>query len=316
MPGVELAVDEVGVYVTKNFVTVQNLNVQYTGTNSFMFHAMNNGIARDNTFSWAGGGNENGDYVRFGNAVDVQLTSSNILIERNFIQQAFDGDLAIEPLGGTVTNVTMRNNIMVNGTQGLAQLFTGAQIDQIFLYNNTGWNATGWSESQRWGAGPTWTSEAGQRYGVFPGVSPTPTNVSIRNNAFTDLGTSCSIVGTGGIRTMWQGIGPGGIAPYDYNHWHGGPAGVPRYCGSPTIPPIGNVPISTWAAGDTPNEEVHGSVSGVDPLFTDTTINNFTPQASSTLRSTGTNLYSLGVVLDFNRLPRPTSGNFTKGAIQ
>jgi len=311
MPGLELAVDTVVLYpLNRSYNTFQNLEVKYGGASGAIVIQSSHIIIRDMAISWIGGGNVNGDNVRFGDCIDIELTGTDYLFERNLLVQCYDSGLTVQPLtsGSPVSNITWRNNIIQNGTQGsLAILTFGASITTLSVYNNTIYNLVGWSEGQRWGAGGA--SEDNQRFGVFHGggATPIPTAYNSFNNAFAGLGTSCSINAGGFPYTLWQGAGN---MLFDYNLWSRQNGTATIYCSSG-----GNQNIATWAPGDTPPQEVHGIIDS-SPQFTNPGAGNFTPVAGSPLINTGTNLFGSGVVWDYNRLPRPTSGNFTIGAIQ
>ncbi|MGH6836336.1 MAG: hypothetical protein ACREC9_12490, partial [Methylocella sp.] len=311
MPGLELAINKTGAFfVNSAFVTVQNLALRYAASSGLMAEQTNSFTARDLTISYVGGGNINGAGVRGGNAADIILSGNNIVYERILAYECYDGGLTIQPLASNalVTNVTYRNNVIANTTQGIFQIITrGAALSNISIYNNTGYNAPSWSEGQRWGAGGS--SEDGQQYGMYHNgaASPAPANYNNFNNVYAGLGTSCSIRGSGAL-TDWSGSGN---MLLDYNLWSRLNGTAPLYCAVPSP----NQNLSAWAAGENPPQEAHGQI-GVDPMFVDASAQNFAPAAGSPLLNAGTNLHGAGVVLDFNHNPRPSSGPFTVGAIQ
>lgn len=191
----------------------------------------------------------------------------------------------------------------------------GAQLTNISVHNNTCYNpATNWSEGQRWGAGGA--SEDGQQIGTLHSgaASPIPSNLNYFNNVFDQIGL-CGIehpsAGTP-AGSQWQGAGN---MAFDYNLYRRISGATPTIC--LVSPGAGNPTIATWAASDqTPAQEVHGLLTGLDPKFTDPANGNFTPQAGSPLLAAGTNLSGSGVVWDINHKPRPASGAITIGAIQ
>jgi hypothetical protein len=307
---IELAINKVGFIPTnQHYVTIQNIAISNFAGTAMNFLQSDHVTARDMTISWIGGGNLNGDNVRYGDALDIELTSSNHMFERNFVSQCYDSGPSIQPIvsGDTISNVTFRNNIIEHGTQGSISLITsGNAITNTAFYNNTVYNVVGWSENQRWNnSGQT---ESNQRFGLYhSGSSPAPTNYLNENNAYTFLGSSCSINGTAGGYYDWTAAGKMLI---DYNLWSRQDGTAPVYCQDGT----NSETLQLWSNGSS-FQEKHGLI-GTAPSFTDPTNNNFTPLAGSPLRNAGTNLYSAGVVWDFNRLPRPAAGNFTMGAIQ
>lgn len=312
MTGLELAVDKVVAYFNnKSNITIQNMILQYGAGSGLMFHQASNMIARDLTISWCGGGNDGGKDLRAGNGADIQLVSSNCLIERCLIQQCYDCGLTIQPLVSDqpISDITFRNNIITNATQGLVQIISsGATITNVSVYNNTGYNTPSWSENQRWGAGGT--DESGERFGLYHSDSggSTMTNYNNFNNVYAGLGSSCSIRHPIPA-TTWQGSGN---MLLDYNLWSRSDTTSPIVC---VVPAGGNPLLTTWAAGDTPPQEVHGVV-GVNPKFSDPDLGDFSPYLLSPMLNAGVNLYSSGVVLDFDKQARPSAGAFTLGAIQ
>ncbi|HEX3496120.1 MAG TPA: choice-of-anchor Q domain-containing protein, partial [Methylocella sp.] len=71
-------------------------------------------------------------------------------------------------------------------------------------------------------------------------------------------------------------------------------------------------PLSKWAA-DFPAEQ-HGIEA--DPRFVNLGTGDFRPGTGSRLINAGANLIYAGVLLDFNRKPRPATGAFDIGAYQ
>ena len=314
MSGLELSIDRSGIYPSsKSFHIYQNLSVKYAAGSAIMLFQSTNVTIRDMHIAWIGGGWLNGDTTRFGDGIDVILTGSNHLIERNLIEQCYDAGITLQPLNNSSpqSNLIFRNNIIKNGTQGsFAVLTFAADITNLSIYNNTAYNTVGWSEGQRWsGAG---SSEDNQRFGLLDGDSggPSPTNYNNKNNAYAGLGTSCSIRHPSAPVNAWGGAGN---MLLDYNLWSRENGSTPITC--LVSPPAGNPTVESWAAGYSPVQEPNGKI-GVDPAFTSAAAGDFTPLSGSPLRNAGTNLFSAGVVWDFNKAQRPASGPFTIGAIQ
>lgn len=88
---------------------------------------------------------------------------------------------------------------------------------------------------------------------------------------------------------------------FDYNQW--------------SLFGAGNVLFNSNGSSSTNGREVHGLID-LDPQFTNQAGANFTPATGSRLINAGANLFSVGVVWDFNKNPRPSSGPFTMGAFQ
>jgi hypothetical protein len=310
MPGLQLAIDHAGAYLNLNsYINIQNFNIQFCADSGVVFNQTTNTILRDCTVQWVGGGNQNGSNIRYGDGFDVIQSGNNIIVERCIFNQCYATGPSIQPLSASmsVSNVTFRNNAILNTPQaGLMIETAGATLTNIFFYNNTIFNPGGWSNGQIWGnnfvlSGPL-------QYGLFHDDSGVNTinNYQNLNNVYAGLGDSCSIRGPQ-VFTDWQGSGN---MLLDYNLWSRADGTAPLYCASSSG---GTENLSVWAAGDTPPQEVHGQI-GVSPGFV--APGHLSPGAGSNMLNAGTNLYGVGVVWDYNHLPRPSSGPFTVGAIQ
>jgi hypothetical protein len=103
---------------------------------------------------------------------------------------------------------------------------------------------------------------------------------------------------------MWAGE-----MTMDYNDWFHAvtPAQVHQW-----LPTFLDEPLTKWA----PNfpAEQHGIEA--NPLFVNLGSGNLIPATGSPLINAGVNLTNKGVVLDFNRNPRPATGPFDIGAYQ
>ncbi len=310
MPGLQLAIDQAGAYLNLNsYINIQNFNIQFCADSGVVFNQTTNTILRDCTVQWVGGGNQNGSNIRYGDGFDVIQSGNNIVVERCIFNQCYATGPSIQPFSASmsVSNVTFRNNVILNTPQaGLMIETAGATLTNIFFYNNTIFNPGGWSNGQIWGN--NFVLEGPLQYGLFHddnGVN-TINNYQNLNNVYAGLGDSCSIRGPQ-VFTDWQGSGN---MLLDYNLWSRADGTVPLYCASSSG---GTENLSVWAAGDTPPQEVHGQI-GVSPGFV--APGHLSPGAGSNMLNAGTNLYGVGVVWDYNHLPRPSSGPFTVGAIQ
>ena len=103
---------------------------------------------------------------------------------------------------------------------------------------------------------------------------------------------------------MWKGE-----MNSDYNDWFHTvtPAEVHQW-----YPTSLDEPLTQWAA-NFPAEQ-HGIEA--DPQFVDLIDGNLVPGTGSPLINAGINLTASGLVLDFDRKPRPATGAFTIGAYQ
>jgi hypothetical protein len=158
--------------------------------------------------------------------------------------------------------------------------------------NNTFVGSDSWSVNQR--------TNGNQQFGLaIPlGGNPAVSNIVFENNVFFNF-VGCGIVMDS--FTQWQGL-----MKMDYNDWLSS-TGSTVICGRTSAPTIG-----AWAP--TYPAEQHGIE--LNPNFVNLSKGNFHPSTGSRLINAGTNLFGAGVVLDFDRNPRPATGAFDIGAFQ
>ena len=145
---------------TKNYVTIQNLDVRYSANNGICcgFGASSNIIIEHCNVSWAGGIYVTGHTgARMGNGIGVWCNGgyavSNVTIKYNWIHDCFDS--GISPQGGATMNIStiyMYYNVIYNC--GYSYEFwtdAGAVASGIYFYNNTLFNSGSWSNGQRGG---------------------------------------------------------------------------------------------------------------------------------------------------------------------
>jgi hypothetical protein len=137
------------------------------------------------------------------------------------------------------------------------------------------------------------------------------TNTNIENNVFAGIG-NFGLILNNSLSNPYPTVSLSSMATisFDYNNWKL-LTGTGILFGSVASPP--NVSMKSWSG--TYGHEVHGLID-VDPSFTNQSAADFMPTLGSPLRKAGKNLFSAGVVWDFNKNPRPASGMFTIGAIQ
>jgi len=127
-------------------------------------------------------------------------------------------------------------------------------------------------------------------------------NIVIKNNVFAYF-PSIAIVEDGDFN-MWNGR-----MVLDLNDWFraGSPAKVRRWS-----PASLDKPLSQWALNF--GAEQHGLEA--DPVFVNPGIGDVHLAQGSLLINAGANLINAGVVLEFDRNPRPATGAFDIGAFQ
>ena len=145
-------------------------------------------------------------------------------------------------------------------------------------------------------------SHRSARTDLVTDVSAAVWNIVIKNNVFAYF-PSIAIVEDQSF-SMWKGL-----MVLDNNDWFhaGSPAVVGQY-----RPVFANEPLLQWAR-NLPAEQ-HGIEA--EPRFVNLGTGDFHPGTGSPLINAGANLINAGVVLDFDRNPRPATGAFDIGAFQ
>ena len=228
------------------------------------------------------------------------------MVERNRIWQIFDTGLTNQSFGTNIVvhHITYRNNVLWGMSTGFeiwlhpSDSGAGSTMHDIYVLNNTVVNPG----SASWG-----TNQHTNGNGGFALVDGTPAgvavyNIVIKNNAFAYM-PSNAIVEDQSF-SMWKGE-----MTMDYDDWFHAvtPAKVHQW-----LPTFLDEPLTQWAA-NFPAEQ-HGIEA--DPLFVNLGTGNLIPATGSPLINAGVNLTNKGVVLDFNRNPRPATGPFDIGAYQ
>jgi Putative Ig domain len=307
-PDLELAIDFVIVYIPGvSYAYLQNFALR----NGAAAAIQGNGnptsylTLRDLEISYIGGGNLGGMGTRYGDGICLWGNAHDIVIERNRIWQIFDSGMTNQSVGTNISayNITYRNNVIWDTSTGTefwlnpTNNSTGSTMHDIYVLNNTIVNPTHWGYNQHTGNG-------NGGFGLYIGSPSTVAvyNIVVKNNAFAYM-PSNAIVEEQSF-SMWTGE-----MTMDYNDWFHAvtPAVVHQ-----SVPTFLDEPLTQWAA-NFPAEQ-HGIEA--NPLFVNLGSGNLIPATGSPLINAGVNLTNKGVVLDFNRNPRPATGPFDIGAYQ
>jgi hypothetical protein len=299
-PNIELAINtHVVVLHNSSYAYLQNFAIKNSaGGGVYSPNNASHVTLRDLQISYIGGGNLGGSGTRYGDAITFFGNADNDLVERVLSLQIYDGGPNNQSDGDniTVNNITYRNNIVWNAITPFAMFYNGAvnNVSNILVENNTFVGTDTWSVNQR--------TNGNQQFGLYIplGGNPAISNIVFKNNVFFNF-ASCAIV----MRsfTQWQGL-----MTMDYNDWLSSRGPSLTYICGPTSAPA----ISAWAT--TYPAEQHGIE--LNPNFVNLSTGDFHPATGSPLINAGSNLISSGVVLDFDRNPRPATGAFDIGAFQ
>jgi hypothetical protein len=169
-------------------------------------------------------------------------------------------------------------------------------MHDIYVYNNTCVSPSGWAVGQR----PNGNQQTGMDFGSPASV--TVSNIVIKNNVFANFPGN-AIVEYQSF-SLWKGL-----MVVDYNDWYNSLSRANVHQWQPT-----SLDESLLVWGVNLPAEQHGIE--VDPVFVNLGTGDFHEGTRSPLINAGANLTAKGVVLDFDRNPRPATGAFDIGAFQ
>ncbi len=301
-PNLELAINTNVVNAlngSANYVYLQNFTIK-NGAGGGVYTAFNGShvTLRDLQISYIGGGNLGGSGTRYGDAITFFSNADNDLVERVMTWQIYDGGPNNQSTANNtvVNNIIYRNNIVWNAITPSFMFFNGtaSTVSNIYVENNTFVGTDTWSVNQR--------TNGNQQFGLYLplGGNPAVSNIVYKNNIFYSF-KGCGIVMS--TFTQWKGS-----MTMDYDDWLGsGGLSLTSFCSNASL-----MTISSWAP--TYPAEQHGIE--LNPSFVNLSTGDFHLATGSPLINAGTNLYKAGVVLDYDRNPRPTTGAFDIGAFQ
>jgi len=170
-------------------ITIDGLDIRYSGRIGInMSHAAYNITIRNCNVSWIGGSLDGTG--RLGNGIQLWGSGTNILIEKNRVENIFDAGISpqwwSETSNVTISNFVVRNNIISKcdlSSLEFVWAVPGGTVSGLHFQNNTCVNAGGgWAYDQRWGS---MTSSAGTHIRAADGSNITFSNCFIRNNIFS-----------------------------------------------------------------------------------------------------------------------------------
>ena len=168
----------------KSYINYEDLNIKYGGSHGIDGGGTDNITIRNSHFQFIGGADQFGGQAttRFGNAIQIWEMASNIVVEKNLIDQIYDAAITTQGLDeSTQSNIVIRNNIITNSEYSFEHWLRPASstINGLYVENNIGVDAgSGWAHSQR----PT---ANGTHVMIFSNTATT-TNAFIRNNIFSN----------------------------------------------------------------------------------------------------------------------------------
>jgi Putative Ig domain len=312
-PGLELAIDADILEANnlgQSYAYVQHFTLRYGGASGYN----GNGVLsshvtfRDLDISYIGGGNLGGKGIRYGTGITFWGNAHDNLVERCRIWQIFDSGFTNQSSGTNISvyNITYRNNIVWNSSTGIeiwlhpSDSGASSTMHDIRVLNNTIVNpggSGGWAVGQHFGNG---NGGFGVNIGTPAGV--TVYNIVIKNNVIAYMANNALIEDQS--FSMWTGV-----MTMNYNDWFH-PVTPPMV--HQAVPTFLDEPLKTWAT-NFPAEQ-HGIE--VEPKFVNLATGNFHLGTGSPLINAGENYYVGGVLLDFDRKPRPATGAFDIGAYQ
>lgn len=172
-----------------SYLTFDDLNFKLSGGSCIWmgFNRFTDIIIRNCDFEWGGGQEAWGEQgYRLGNFFEIYGSSAeNILIEKNYFRQAFDGALGpqLPDTDDSLENYFVINNLFEECRYSVALTWKvkgNSFVDSVFINNNVMYSPSGgFGAGQRWGNIDVW--ENAQLYlGRDPGALSS--NVQIKNN--------------------------------------------------------------------------------------------------------------------------------------
>ena len=306
-PGIELAIDADLMNITfASHAYVQHLALRYGAGCGINGWSTSNLTFRDLDISYIGGGNLGGSGTRYGNGIQFWTNTRNNLVERSRIWQIYDDGITNQASanGAVQYNITYRNNIIWNSAGtciGMWENGANSTMSNIYVYNNTCVSPNGWAVNQRPSGNHQFSLVVGMTPPNFIGY-----NISFMNNEFVNI-KGCNILAQGTYYSWKYTLN------MDYDD----------FLRDPSLGGVSNTvvcessdgkyqKISRWAPAFP--VETHGIEA--QPAFANATTGDFHSITGSPIINAGANLTSVGVVLDFDRKPRPATGAFDIGAFQ
>ncbi len=133
-------------------VTVENICLKYTAGHGFGFVKANNVTIRNCVLGWIGGAVWNpstGDTTRLGNAIEFYNSSSDLVVENNWIYEVYDTGITFQGDRGPYKNISFKNNLIEYCLMSM-ELWNRNRDDEIsnvvvennlMRFTNYGWGA-------------------------------------------------------------------------------------------------------------------------------------------------------------------------------
>ena len=322
--GIVAALNKGAIDNGQSYWVFQNLTIQKGAGSAINTCGGTGMVFRDIVMQYIGGGNIGGvpGGSRYGDFVPVECGTTNVLLERAWMAQGYDGG------GGNIqtgnypqNNYTMRNSVVWNFNGNILQLNASSggpgTVSGFYAYNNSSYGL-----NNSWAYTPVnqrTTTSGGNGNGGYGNFFSMASNITVdhiqaENNSFAGLVPSVYAIRTSAVTgfdlTNWT------ATVFDYNLYSNSDSSAPRIFSGGSAETI-----ATWGSTSAANGapfETHGiGTSGsVQPGYMSGAAGNLAPNCpSSALCGAGVNLCSAvptygspsGVVWDFNKTPRNCS---------
>ncbi len=91
---------------------IENVTMKYTGAHGISAAGISNVTVRGCEIGWIGGAILSGVFERYGNGIEFFNTTSDCLVENNWIYQCFDAGYTNQSRSGMQKNITVKNNLI------------------------------------------------------------------------------------------------------------------------------------------------------------------------------------------------------------
>ncbi len=288
-----------------SFITIQNFALQYGAADGIEVRNSHHIMIEDCELSYIGG-TELTPNVRYGGGIQFWAKSHDNIVQRCKLWEIYDDALTNQgnaSAGGTVQqyNLFYWNNIIWNCSESSFCFFiqpatvSGSYLKNIYFENNTCANAGGgWAASQR----PDLKG-----FQIYCSANTAPTDsIFIRNNIFYK--SRCFIFVDNSSVQTWS------YTTSDYNCWYtlNNADTIVAFWTSALLSIYTEPQFTSYQSAT--HQDQHSFIA--DPLFVNSSANNYYLTAASPCINTGTNT---GITTDFNLTPRP-NGSYDIGAYE
>ncbi len=157
---------------------IENVCLKYTGAHGISAAGTSNVTVRGCEIGWIGGAVLSGVFERYGNGIEFFNTTSDCLIEDNWIYQCFDAGYTNQATQGEQKNIMVKNNLIEYCLYNI-ELWSKPMVNCTYENNILRFAGFGFGTFNRPGSGSQWVAHI-----TFGSNNSICDNVVIKNNIF------------------------------------------------------------------------------------------------------------------------------------